>query len=228
MTNKIKAFLFDLNGTMIDDMQYHITAWHCILNDLGADISLERMKEECYGKNHELLERTFPGRFTAQEKDKMSYAKEEAYQKAFKPQLQLINGLEEFLRKARQDDIKMAIGSAAIMFNKDFVLDNLSIRHYFDVLISADNVTHSKPHPETYLKCAQALFVEPAECLVFEDAPKGVDCAFNAKMPAIVVNGIHEMHEFEGRKNIVQFIDSYEELSIKPLLQIDYRKLVCI
>jgi beta-phosphoglucomutase len=219
MTNRVKAFLFDLNGTMIDDMQYHIIAWHRILNDLGADISLERMKEECYGKNHELLERTFPGRFTSDEKDKMSYAKEEAYQKAFKPQLKLINGLEEFLRQAKEHHIKMAIGSAAIMFNIDFVLDNLFIRHYFDALISADDVSNSKPHPETYLKCAHALSMKPHECLVFEDAPKGVECAVNAKMQAIVIKGIHEKNEFDGYENIVQFIDSYSQLRIESLLQ---------
>jgi beta-phosphoglucomutase len=218
MTKRIKAFLFDLNGTMIDDMQYHIIAWHRILNDLGADISLERMKEECYGKNHELLERTFPGRFTVEEKDKMSYAKEEAYQKAFKPKLKLMNGLEIFLRQAKQHDIKMAIGSAAIMFNLDFVLDNLFIRHYFDVLISADDVSNSKPHPETYLKCADALAMKPHECLVFEDAPKGVECAVNANMKAIVIKGTHEMHEFQRYNNIIQYIDSYSELSIESLL----------
>ena len=78
-----KAFLFDLNGTMIDDMQYHIKAWHGILNGLGANISLERMKEECYGKNDELLERMFPGRFSEDEKREMSYEKERHYQLAF-------------------------------------------------------------------------------------------------------------------------------------------------
>ena len=52
-----KAFLFDLNGTMINDMPYHIKAWHRILTNIGANISLERMKQECYGKNEELIER---------------------------------------------------------------------------------------------------------------------------------------------------------------------------
>ncbi|MCH5598591.1 hypothetical protein MKP09_12070 [Niabella ginsengisoli] len=65
---RYKAFLFDLNGTMIDDMSYHIKAWYRILNDLGAGISIERTKEECYGKNHELLERIFPGKFSFEEK----------------------------------------------------------------------------------------------------------------------------------------------------------------
>jgi beta-phosphoglucomutase-like phosphatase (HAD superfamily) len=60
MFTKYKAFLFDLNGTMINDMRYHVKAWHRILNELGAMISMEKMKEECYGKNHELLERIFP------------------------------------------------------------------------------------------------------------------------------------------------------------------------
>jgi beta-phosphoglucomutase-like phosphatase (HAD superfamily) len=59
---RYKAFLFDLNGTMINDMEYHIKAWHRILNDLGVDISMEKMKTECYGKNEEILERICPGK----------------------------------------------------------------------------------------------------------------------------------------------------------------------
>src|SRR5215831_2849798 len=116
------AFLFDLNGTMINDMQYHIQAWHNILNSLGANISMEKMKEECYGKNHELLERIFPNRFSYAEKDKMSFEKEREYQKTFLPHLKLIPGLDDFLRKGYEARIPMAIGSAAIMFNIDFVL----------------------------------------------------------------------------------------------------------
>ena len=97
MMQQIKAFLFDMNGTMINDMQYHISAWHRILNEFGANISMERMKEECYGKNHELIERILPGRFT-EEKDKLSLEKERQYQRDFRPHLKLINGLERFLK----------------------------------------------------------------------------------------------------------------------------------
>lgn len=124
------------------------------------------MKAECYGKNNELLERMFPDRFTEAEKDQMSLEKEKKYQEQFKPHLKLLPGLNEFLQKAHERSIKMAIGSAAIMFNIDFVLDNLSLRHYFDALISADNVEKSKPDPETYLKCAKALGVQTADCIV--------------------------------------------------------------
>src|SRR5687768_4946901 len=159
MFTQYKAFLFDLNGTMINDMPYHVNAWHRILNELGANISLDRMKQECYGKNHELLERIFPGRFTKEEKNRMSLEKEKQYQKDFKPELQLIKGLNNFLQLSHEAGIKMAIGSAAIMYNIDFVLDGLGIRHYFDALVSADNVADSKPDPETWLTCAEKLNV---------------------------------------------------------------------
>lgn len=214
----IKAFLFDLNGTMIDDMQYHITAWHEILNKLGANLSIERVKEECYGKNNELLERIFPGRFSAEEKDAMSYAKEEAYQQTYKPLLKLIPGLGTFLATAHQQQIKMAIGSAAIMFNINFVLDNLSLHQYFPVIVSADDVEKSKPHPETYLKCAAALDVLPEECIVFEDALKGVESAANAGMKSVVLKTVHQQHEFAAYNNIIHFIDDYRQLDLKSII----------
>src|ERR671913_2234153 len=95
-TRDYKAFIFDLNGTIIDDMQYHIRAWHRILNALGAGISLERTKDECYGKNHELLERIFPGVYTEEEKDRLSFEKEKGYQEEFKPVLKFIDGFQSF------------------------------------------------------------------------------------------------------------------------------------
>lgn len=209
---KYKAFLFDLNGTMIDDMQYHIHAWHRILNELGAGISLQRTKEECYGKNHELLDRVFPGRFTETEKNRLSLEKEQQYQQEFRPYLQLINGLDQYLEQAHQQGILMAIGSAAIRFNIDFVLDGLNIRHYFSAIVSADDVQASKPDPATYLQCAGLLGIAPEHCLVFEDAPKGVEAALNAGMDCVVLTTMHRQEEF-NYSNIVSFNSDYQSLT---------------
>jgi beta-phosphoglucomutase family hydrolase len=211
---KYNAFLFDLNGTMIDDMQYHIKAWHRILNELGADISLERTKQECYGKNNELLERVFPGRFTENEKNTMGMEKEQQYQSEFRPNLRLIEGLDGFLATAAEAGIKMAIGSAAIPFNIDFVLDGLDLRKYFSVVISADDVINSKPDPETYLKCAAQLGVDPDSCLVFEDAPKGVEAAMNAGMDCSVLTTMHTAYEFSSYKNIIAFSQDFLSMRI--------------
>lgn len=214
-----KAFLFDLNGTMIDDMSYHIVAWHRILNELGANITLEKMKEECYGKNHELVERIFPGRFNESEKNEMSFAKEKQYQKEFRPQLKLIEGLHEFLKEAHQSKIKTAIGTAAISFNVDFVVDGMHIRHYIDAIVTADDVRESKPHPETFLKCAEAVHVDPQDCVVFEDTPKGVESALNAGMDCIVITTLHKEEEFSTYKNVIGFISNFDDPFLKKIIK---------
>jgi HAD superfamily hydrolase (TIGR01509 family) len=213
----VKAFLFDLNGTMIDDMEYHIMAWHGILNELGAGISYEKAKAECYGKNNELLERIFPGRFSDEEKTQMSYAKEEKYQREFRPRLKLLDGLDSFIREAGRQNILMAIGTAAIRFNIDFVLDGLQVRDYFSAIVSADDVHFSKPHPETYLNCASLLHVSPADCIVFEDTPKGVECAGRAGMKAVVVNTMHGEDEYAGFDNIISFSKDFRYLCVTDI-----------
>jgi beta-phosphoglucomutase len=218
MSNK-KAFLFDLNGTMIDDMQYHINAWYRILNELGAGISMERMKEECYGKNDELLERMFPGRFTSEEIARMSFEKEKQYQAEFKPHLTLLPGLHGFLQKAKEQEIAVAIGSAAILFNIDFVLDGLAIRHYFDVIVGAEDVKESKPSPETYLTCAARLGIETSSCIVFEDSTKGVESALLAGMDCVAITTLHEKHAFEPYNNVLMCVADYTDVCTEILLQ---------
>jgi len=215
------AFIFDLNGTMINDMEYHLTAWYEILNnDLDAGLTREAVRSHMYGKNEELLDRIFgKGHFTPRQVDEISRVKERRYQQAFRPHLQLIAGLHAFLQKAERHHIKMAIGSAAIPFNIDFVLDNLSIRHYFKAIVSADDVTISKPHPETFLKAAAQLQETPADCLVFEDAPKGVESALNAGMKCVVLTTMHGREEFRDFPNIVSYIADYTDPSIDELFE---------
>ena len=214
MFNNAKAFLFDLNGTMVNDMPYHINAWHKIITALGASLSIEEVKQECYGKNDELLERVFPGKYTMDEKLKMGTQKEISYRANFKPHLQLIKGLDIFLQKAFEQNIKMAIGSAAMTANIDFVLDNTNTRRYFETIVSADHVVLSKPHPETFLKCAAALGIAPSECIVFEDTPKGVECAANAGMRAVVIQSGHEKAEFATYHNVIECIADYSALEL--------------
>ena len=215
-----KAFLFDLNGTMINDMPFHIKAWYHILNDeLGAGLNYEQVKSHMYGKNEELLVRVFgKDHFTKEETDRISMEKEKRYQEAYRPHLQLIPGLMEFLQKSCDLNIPLAIGSAAIRFNIDFVLDNLNIRHFFKAIVSADDVAYSKPHPETYSKAAGLLGVEATNCIVFEDAPKGVEAALNAGMESVVITLLHQQAEFSGFANVLRYIEDYTNITPGELM----------
>ena len=199
-------------------MQYHVTAWHRLLNELGANITMERMKEECYGKANELIERILPGRFTEAERDAIGNQKEAVYREEFRPNLKLLPGLIEVLEEAYQTGIKMAIGSAAIMANIDFVLDGLNIRHYFSAIVSADDVTNSKPDPETYLKCAERLNVDPSDCIVFEDVPKGVESAERAGMKSVVITLLHTKEEFSEFKNVICFMEDFRKFEIPAMV----------
>lgn len=205
------AFIFDLNGTMIDDMEYHARAWYDILNnDLHAGLTWDEVKAEMYGKNDELLERIFgKNHFDAARIKELSIEKERRYQQAYLPNLKLINGLQQFLELTAAADIPMAIGSAAIPFNIDFVVDNLHLRHFFKAIVSADDVTTSNPDPETFLKCATLLNIPAENCLVFEDAPKGVEAAQNAGMDCVVITTMHDKNDFNNYPNVIAFINDY-------------------
>jgi beta-phosphoglucomutase len=200
-------------------MHYHNQAWFDILTkDLKAELTWEQVKKEMYGKNSELLVRVFgPDKFTNAEMDEYSLEKERRYQQAYKPDLKLIAGLDRFLEKASSRQIPMAIGSAAIMFNIDFILDNLDLRKYFKGIVSAEDVKNSKPDPETFLNCASLLNVPAQNCIVFEDAPKGVEAARNAGMQAVVIMSAHDKADFAEYGNVLCFINDYNDPQLDQL-----------
>jgi len=216
-----KAFIFDMNGTMIDDMEYHVHGWYNILNDdLKAGLTRDQVKKEMYGKNQEVLVRIFgAGRFTDEEMDTLALEKERRYQAAYRPHLELIAGLKEFLDEAKQQDIALGIGTAAIPFNVDFALDNLDIRDYFSTIITANDVVISKPNPEVFLKAAADLGALPEDCIVFEDAPKGVEAAANAGMKAVVLTTMHHREEFAAYDNIIAFVADYTAITPEQLVK---------
>jgi beta-phosphoglucomutase len=217
----MRAFIFDLNGTMINDMEYHNRAWQRLLNqELGGNFTPEQVKKQMYGKNPEVLVRIFgPDKFGIDEMERLSMIKEKEYQKEYLPHLELLPGLNQFLEHAYKKGIPMAIGSAAIPFNIDFVLDNLNIRHYFKAIVSADDVKLSKPHPETFLKAAQLLGVSAPDCIVFEDVPKGVEAAANAGMKAVVLTTTHDAEEFNALNNVLHFSADYHGSFFDKLAQ---------
>lgn len=216
---KPKAFLFDLNGTMIHDMEFHLKVWNKIINeDLNAGLTKDEVKAQMYGKNHELLDRVF-GKGTLSEADisKYSQRKEELYRELYRPHVALIPGLEELIRLADRSGIMMGIGSAANRFNIDFVLDDLNIRSYFNAIVGAEDVIESKPNPEVFLKGAQLLDVEPGSCIVFEDVPKGAEAALNAGMKVIIVTTTHAAEEFAHYPNVLFFISDYNDSRLAEL-----------
>lgn len=216
-----EAFLFDMNGTMIDDMEFHRKAWYRVfVDDLGATLTEEEAKKEMYGKNEEVLDRIFgPGKFTPEQIDEIVEKKEQAYQDAFRPHLKLIDGLQIFLDKAKAHNIKLAIGTAAPKTNVDYAVDALDLRKQFPVIVGAEDVTTSKPDPEVFLKCAEALGVNPHNSIVFEDSPKGVEAAKRGGMKAVVLLTFHEPEDFKDLDNILFSVKDYTDPRLEELFK---------
>lgn len=205
-------------------MHYHINALHLVLQRHGSAMSRDDARMECYGKFEEILERVFPGRFTILEKEKIRNDKEALYRRDFAPELRLVNGLNGFLQQAKAAGISMAIGTAAIKENVDFVLDGLNIRHYFNAIVSADEVEQSKPHPETFTKCALQLGRFAKDCIVFEDSPKGIEAAAAAGMVAVVITSMHKAEEFATYDNVLLTSEDFAGIWADPGFKIILNK----
>lgn len=209
-----KGFIFDMDGTMVDNMMVHHRAWQRKLAELGLEMSLEEVKENIHGINEEILERIFGDRFTPEQRRRIAWEKEAAYREIFLPELRLINGLPAFLEKAKAAGIPMAIGTAAPTENVDFVLDNLDLRPYFMGIFDARSVTKGKPDPEIFEKAAASMGLSAAECLIFEDSVTGAEAARRAGANSVIVTTTHAREEFAHFENIVRFIDDFEGLEL--------------
>jgi len=217
-TRKIKGFIFDMDGTMIDNMMVHHRAWQQKLKEYGIDWSLEEVHEKVHGVNVELLERLFGDRFTMEERIQISKEKEEAYRAIYQPEIQLIDGLLDFLAAAKLANIPMAIATAAPPENAYFVLENLPISSYFKALFHSDDVTKGKPDPQVFELAAAALGLPLQDCLIFEDSLTGAEAAHRAGCSAVIVTTTHQQKEFDNYDHIKHFIKNYKTLKIATLL----------
>ena len=213
MTQK-KGLIFDMDGTMVDNMMVHHKAWQQRLEQAGLTMTLEEVIATCHGKNDDILVRLFGDKYNLEERNKISDEKEAIYRTVFLDQLQLIAGLPQLLEEAHQHQIPMGIGTAAGIENVNFVLDNLNIRHYFKTIVCSTDVEKGKPHPEVFFKVADQLGLSYNQCLVFEDSPTGAKTALNAGMKAIILTTTHKAEEFENIASVLRCVEDYTEISL--------------
>lgn len=213
----MKGVIFDMDGTMVDNMMVHHRAWQQVLAEHGLPLELEVVKEKIHGINEEILERLFGDKYTPEERREISWKKESMYREIFLKDLKLINGCLEFIQQMDAKGVPMVVASAAPPENVDFVLDNLDLRKYFMATFHSKSVSHGKPHPEIFLKACAALGFEPNECVVFEDSPTGAKASANAGCHTVIITTTHEPNEFEGITGIVDFINDFEQLKLEEL-----------
>lgn len=214
-----KAFLFDLDGTLIDTMPWHFKTWQVVVAEFGSTLTGDDLMKELYGSGAELMNRLVPGRIFAEEEAmQIIAAKEERYRTTYGHHVTVLEGAREFLEEALQQNIPMGIGTASNQANIDFALDSLNLRRYLSAIVGSDDVVNSKPFPDTWLKLAQELNMQPAGCIVFEDAPKGIEAAEKAGMKAVAITGHYTANDFKQFSNVLKIVPGLHALKINELL----------
>ena len=203
---------------MIDNMMVHHQAWQKKLETLGVNWTLEDVHQKVHGVNVELLERIWPGKWSLEERQKISDEKEATYREIYTPEL--LPGLSSLLHALRGKNILLGLGSAAPPENVDFVMNELDLWHYFVSIRHSEHVQNGKPHPEVYNQILDELDVSPQEALVFEDTPAGAEAAVRAGCKVVLVTTTHKKEEFAHLHQIVKFINDFTELSAQEIMEL--------
>jgi beta-phosphoglucomutase len=181
---KPSLVIFDLNGTLVDDIGYHFVAWRELAASLGRPLDEATFQSLNGLKNEDIFPRLLGRSVAPQEAAELASQKEERYRALFRPHLAPLRGAEELMARLRADGVRLALASSAPPDNRNMVLDGLRWRASFDVIVEAEHLP-GKPAPDVFLEAARRVGVAPAECLVFEDAVNGVRAAVAAGMQVV-------------------------------------------
>jgi beta-phosphoglucomutase len=181
---QIKGLIFDLDGTLTLTQHFHFMAYHEVFKRHGINYTREDDYKHA-GKGSSCI---FPDVFkengrtiTAEEIQKYAEEKKVIYDKLIaESDIQAVPGIESFLKKMKQNGIKMAVASGNKLESIETILKKTGINQYFSIIVTNKDVKRSKPAPDIFLKAAEKLGLEQNQCIVFEDAENGIKAAKTA------------------------------------------------
>ena len=177
---RYKGIIFDLDGVICSTDEYHYLAWKALADRLGIPFDRERnnlLRGVSRMASLEIILEKSCTTYSDVEKAAFAEEKNATYRKLLgrmSPK-DLSDDVQDTLKALRASDIKLAIGSSSK--NTQFILERIGLESFFDAVADGNCITHSKPHPEVFLKAAEMISLSPQECLVVEDAHAGVEAA---------------------------------------------------
>lgn len=199
-----RALIFDMDGTIVDNMAYHTASWVEFFRRRGRDIDEHEFFLRTAGRQgHEIMREYIRADLSDAECAALNAEKEEVYRELYQPHRKTVAGFDALVAEAKSAGIVLAVATSAPIENIVFTLDGLDIRRYFDAVVGAADVKRGKPEPDVFLKAAEACGTAPENCVVFEDAPLGVEAARRAGMPAVALTTTLPAEAFEGFDNLL-------------------------
>lgn len=202
----LRGILWDMDGVLVDTGEFHFQAWSAILPIY--QIAFDRGKfEHTFGMNNYGVLTILLGRAPTQaEHDEIAGRKEAAFRSLIRGKVRLLPGVQGWLEHFTSSGVRMAVASSAPSENIDALVDELHIRPFFQAILSASGKP-SKPDPYVFLAAAQAIEVEPENCVVVEDAVAGVEAARRGGMRCLAVTTTNPPEKLRSAHRIVDHLD---------------------
>ncbi|MFW9899164.1 MAG: HAD family hydrolase [Candidatus Thorarchaeota archaeon] len=213
--------IFDMDGVLADTGPIHFESWVKMASEINVEFTREFF-EETFGQQSVTITRKLLGNEVDDEElVKRAYLKEHYYREMVKDKLEPLPGVIELIRNLKDKKFKLAVGSSGPPENVELLLNSLQVKKYFDAIITADDVSNSKPAPDVFLIAAKRLQINPKNCIVIEDAPVGIEAAIRAKMKSIAITTTHDKNELTSADLIVKDLSFVSIKDIIKLLKIE-------
>ena len=213
-----RAFIFDMDGTIVDNMSFHTQSWITFFQRRGKDIDADEFFRTTAGRQGKEIIRSHMGEHLLDDEVlTLNEEKEAVYRELYEPHRKTVAGFDELIASARESSVALAVATAAPNANIVFTLDGLDLRHHFDAVVGAADVARGKPHPDVFLLAAERCGVLPEDCIVFEDAPLGVEAARRAGMKAVVLTTTLPAEAFAEFDNVIHIASDFSQLTIDVL-----------
>jgi beta-phosphoglucomutase-like phosphatase (HAD superfamily) len=211
---QIEALIFDMDGTMIDSMPTHKQSWSEFARRHGIGMDIADMMRRTTGRTalecmNELFQRELP----LAEAQAYGQEKEEIYRELFSPIFSEVAGFKVFAAQAHHRGFKVGVGTAGDKHNIAFAYSHLKMNPAPLTAVGGDEGLPGKPEPAIFLEVARRMGAQPARCIVFEDAPLGIEAARRAGMRAVAMCTTHTPDELAGPHVIASVRDYHELLS---------------
>lgn len=198
-TAAIQAFLFDLDGVVVDSNALHIASWQAVARRHGFACPDPEHIGKCGLRTQAVIRNLLHWPVPAEEAERIGNEKESLYREWIrKDGIAPVAGVLNFLTETRRLGLPCALGSSAPRENVDLCLQALKLEDCFAATVSGADVTRGKPAPDIFQKAAERIGVPPVHCLVFEDSPAGVTAAHAAGMPVVGLLTSHTRAELAG------------------------------